>query len=41
MGQLPGPLAPEIIELAKEKGMEFQTGNPQDNYPDELPSTAR
>ena len=37
MGQLPGPLAPEIIELAKEKGMEFQTGNPQDNYPDELP----
>ena len=37
MGQLPGPLAPEIIELAKEKGLEFQTGNPQDNYPDELP----
>ena len=37
MGNLPGPLAPEIIELAKEKGMEFQTGNPQDNYPDELP----
>ena len=37
MGTLPGPLAPEIIALAKEKGMEFQTGNPQDNYPDELP----
>ena len=37
MGQLPGPLAPEIIELAKEKGMEFYTGNPQDMYPDELP----
>ncbi len=37
MGTLPGPLAPEIIELAKEKGFEFQTGNPQDNYPDELP----
>ena len=37
MGQLPGPLAPEIIELAKEKGLEFSTGNPQDNYPDELP----
>lgn len=37
MGQLPGPLAPEIIELAKEKGHEFSTGNPQDNYPDELP----
>ena len=37
MGQLPGPLAPEIVELAKEKGHEFSTGNPQDNYPDELP----
>ena len=37
MGQLPGPLAPEIIELAKEKGHEFSVGNPQDNYPDELP----
>ena len=37
MGTLPGPLAPEIVALAKEKGFEFQTGNPQDNYPDELP----
>ena len=37
MGQLPGPLAPEIVELAKEKGLEFSTGDPQDNYPDELP----
>ena len=37
MGTLPGPLAPEIVELAKEKGLEFQTGTPQDNYPDELP----
>ncbi|MBR5660866.1 MAG: oxaloacetate decarboxylase [Bacteroidales bacterium] len=37
MGQLPGPLAPEIIELAKEKGQEFSVGDPQDNYPDELP----
>ena len=37
MGQLPGPLAPEIIEIAKEKGMEFYTGNPQDMYPNELP----
>ena len=37
MGTLPGPLAPEIIELAKEKGFEFYTGNPQDEYPDELP----
>lgn len=37
MGTLPGPLAPEIVELARSKGLEFQTGNPQDNYPDELP----
>ena len=37
MGQLPGQLAPEIVALAKEKGLEFSTGNPQDNYPDELP----
>lgn len=37
MGTLPGTLAPEIIALAKEKGMEFQTSNPQDNYPNELP----
>ncbi|MBR4826737.1 MAG: oxaloacetate decarboxylase [Bacteroidales bacterium] len=37
MGTLPGPLAPEIVALAKEKGLEFYTGNPQDEYPDELP----
>ena len=37
MGKLPGPLAPEIVELARQKGMEFYTGNPQDEYPDELP----
>ncbi|MBQ8021421.1 MAG: oxaloacetate decarboxylase [Bacteroidales bacterium] len=37
MGQLPGKLAPEIVALAKEKGLEFTTTNPQDNYPDELP----
>jgi len=36
MGKLPGKLAPEIVELAKEKGMEFYTGNPQDAFPDEL-----
>ena len=36
-GQLPGKLAPEIIDLAKKKGLEFFEGNPQDNYPDELP----
>ena len=37
LGTLPGPLAPEIIELAKAQGKEFYTGNPQDEYPDELP----
>jgi len=36
-GKLPGPLAPEIVALAKEKGMEFYTGDPQEMYPDELP----
>lgn len=35
-GWLPGPLAPEITDLAKSKGYEFYTGLPQDNYPDEL-----
>ena len=37
MGNLPGKLAPEIVELANAKGMEFHTENPQDNYPNELP----
>ena len=37
MGQLPGELAPEIVALAKEKGLAFSTTNPQENYPDELP----
>ena len=32
MGKLPGELDPEIVALAKEKGMEFYTGNPQDMY---------
>ena len=36
-GKLPGPLAPEIVELAKQSGQEFYTGNPQDFYPDALP----
>lgn len=35
-GKLPGPLAPEFIELAKENNFEFFDGNPQDNYPNEL-----
>ncbi len=37
-GKLPGELAPEIIELAKEKGMEFYTGDPQALYPEALPN---
>ena len=36
MGKLPGALAPEIVSLIKEKGLEFFTGNPQDEYPDAL-----
>lgn len=36
-GKLPGPLAPEILDIVKEKGLEFYTGNPQDAFPDELP----
>ena len=36
-GKLPGQLAPEIVELAKQQGMEFYTGVPQDAYPDALP----
>ena len=35
-GKLPGPLAPEILALAKEKGYEFYDGEPQDAYPDQL-----
>nr|WP_314688426.1 oxaloacetate decarboxylase [uncultured Porphyromonas sp.] len=35
-GQLPGKLDPEIIALAKEKGLEFTTEDPQLNYPDAL-----
>ena len=35
-GKLPGPVAPELVELAKSQGREFFTGNPQDEYPDQL-----
>ena len=35
-GKLPGELAPELIELAKSKGLEFTNEDPQLNYPDEL-----
>ncbi len=37
MGKLPGELAPEIVEIAKAKGLEFYKGDPQDAFPDELP----
>ena len=36
-GKLPGELAPEIVELAKEKDLEFYTDDPQALYPDALP----
>ena len=36
MGRLPGELAPEIVALAKEKGLDFYDGNPQDAFPNEL-----
>jgi pyruvate carboxylase subunit B len=35
-GKLPGPLAPEIVELAKTNGYEFPDADPQENYPDQL-----
>ena len=35
-GRLPGPLAPEIIELAKSQGREFTDADPQSYYPDAL-----
>lgn len=36
-GKLPGKLDDEIIALAKKNNFEFFEGNPQDNYPNELP----
>lgn len=35
-GRLPGELDPEIIAIAKEKGLEFTDEDPQQNYPDAL-----
>ena len=35
-GRLPGKLDPILVEKAKKEGRKFFTGNPQDNYPDEL-----
>ncbi len=34
--EVAGQLAPEIIEKAEREGRKFFTGNPQDNYPDQL-----
>jgi pyruvate carboxylase subunit B len=36
-GKLPGKLDDEIIALAKKNKFEFFEGNPQENYPNELP----
>jgi len=33
-GNLPGELAPEILQMAKDQKREFFNGNPQDLYPD-------
>ena len=35
-GKLPGEVGPEIVALAKEKGFEFTTADPQSYYPDDL-----
>lgn len=35
-GKLPAPPAEEIVQLAREQGREFFTGNPQELYPDAL-----
>ncbi|MCM1516037.1 MAG: oxaloacetate decarboxylase [Paraprevotella sp.] len=35
-GMLPGPVAPEIVAMAKEQGREFETDDPQNYYPDDL-----
>ncbi len=35
-GRLPGPVAPEIVELAKKEGREFMDTDPQLNFPDDL-----
>jgi len=35
-GQLPGPVAQELVDMAKEQGREFETQDPQSYYPDKL-----
>jgi len=37
-GKLPGPLAPEIIQIVRDNNWDFYTGNPQDEYPNALDS---
>ena len=36
-GKLPGELAPEIVQIVKDKGLEFYTGEPQAAFPNDLP----
>ena len=35
-GRLPGPVAPELVEMAKAEGRQFLDTDPQENYPDDL-----
>ena len=35
-GRLAGPVAPELVEKAKQEGRKFLDTDPQENYPDEL-----
>ena len=35
-GRLPGEVAPELVEMAKEQGRVFETEDPQSYYPDDL-----
>ena len=35
-GQLPGPVAPELVKMAKDQGREFETQDPQSYFPDKL-----
>lgn len=35
-GRVPGKIAPEVMELAKEQGREFSDADPQSYYPDKL-----
>ena len=35
-GRLPGPVAQELVDMAKAEGREFETNDPQSYYPDKL-----